>query len=159
MTEKPWQLLVIHSNARRDTVRPIQLVSQDRYRKDISAKIRLLYMTAFFLLAGLVFLAASVWSSCQYPDFGCLFEFAAWIPIIILWNGWRFFVEAKQIKPVRPVIAHNAHRFLPKEILLRSSELPSSQQQVELLRAAQPGQETPPEELLRATQWNKDNEW
>ena len=38
----------------------------------------------------------------------------------------------------------------PEESLLRPSDLPPSHQQAELLRAAKPGQETPPEELLRA---------
>ena len=43
----------------------------------------------------------------------------------------------------------------PEDTLLRASDLPPSHQQAELLRAAKPGQETPPEELLRAGQENR----
>jgi hypothetical protein len=154
MSEKPQKRLVIHSNAGRDTVRPIQLVGQEGYIKGIGAKITLFSLSLFVLLAGLAILAASVWFCFQCADCGSVFELAFYVSIGTLCYGRHVFIEAKQIKPVRPVIAHNAYRFSPKEILLRASDVPPSQQQAELLRAARYGKETPAEELLRATTTN-----
>ncbi len=57
-----------------------------------------------------------------------------------------------------PVTRHKTGDLPEVETLVRASDLPPSHQQAELLRAAQPGQETSPEELLRATQGNRDNE-
>lgn len=58
---------------------------------------------------------------------------------------------ARAIEPVTfRIPAHTGH--LPEvESLVRPSDLAPSHQQAELLRAARSGQETPTEELLRAT--------
>jgi len=52
---------------------------------------------------------------------------------------------------------HTAVLLPPEETLVRASDSPPSHQQAELLRAAHPGQEMPPEELLRATPGNRDS--
>lgn len=151
MSEKPQKRLLQNSNAGRDTVRTIRLVSQEQYIRDISAKIRLFSLALFVPLAGLILLAVSLWFCFQNPDSGSAFEILFYLSIAAVWSGPSHFIAAKQIKPVRPVIAHNAHKFTPREILLRASDLPPSHQQAELLRAAPQGCETPAEDLLRAT--------
>lgn len=62
-----------------------------------------------------------------------------------------FFTSAREIEPVAPITRHNTGDLPAVETLVRPSELPPSHQQTELLRAARHGQETPAEELLRAT--------
>ena len=77
--------------------------------------------------------------------------------LLTLWYGKTLFKAATQIRPVVLITKHNA-KYLPEvETLVRASDLPTSRQQAELLRVAKPGQETPPEELLRAIQGNKGN--
>jgi len=78
--------------------------------------------------------------------------------MVARWFAKALFKEAKKIAPVvlRTKAAQN--QLSDAESLVRASDLPPSHQQAELLRAAQPGQEMPPEELLRATQGNKPYE-
>ncbi|HLK57424.1 MAG TPA: hypothetical protein VKU00_12715 [Chthonomonadaceae bacterium] len=55
---------------------------------------------------------------------------------------------------MEPITDHNAHLLPLMETLVRGSDLPPTEQQNELLRAVQQGQETPTEQLLRASQTN-----
>jgi hypothetical protein len=57
----------------------------------------------------------------------------------------------EKIVPVAPITRRNAHHLPLEGSLVRASDAPPSQQQAELLRAAQHGKTTPAEELLRAT--------
>jgi len=59
--------------------------------------------------------------------------------------------EEKKIERVVPITKRTTSSLPPEETLVRASDLPPSHQQAELLRAAQAGQETSREELLRAT--------
>ena len=68
-----------------------------------------------------------------------------------LWTAFRLFVAVGRIESVVPITRHNTGQLPAVETLVRASDLPPSHQQAELLRAAPPASETPPEELLRAT--------
>lgn len=59
-------------------------------------------------------------------------------------------VKGTMTEAVGLITSQNAHLLPPKDSLVRASDLPPSQQQDELLRVAQYGKETPPEQLLRA---------
>lgn len=67
------------------------------------------------------------------------------------WGVNSMFRNAKEIAPVALITRHNTGSLPEVETLVRSSDLPPSQQQAKLLRAAGPGREIPAEELLRAT--------
>jgi len=58
--------------------------------------------------------------------------------------------RGKAIAPVSLLTGRNGHLLPMQETLVRASSQPPIQQQAELLRAAQYGQETPAEQLLRA---------
>ena len=59
--------------------------------------------------------------------------------------------EARQIAPVALLTKSNVKQLPEVETLVRGSDRPLTAPQDELLRAARQGQETPPEQLLRAT--------
>ena len=73
------------------------------------------------------------------------------IPVFIIIAGVSIplMKRAKAIEPVQPVTDRNAHLLPLQDTLVRSSDIPTTVQQAELLRATQ-NQETPPEELLRS---------
>jgi len=66
-------------------------------------------------------------------------------------GAFQLFKKERTIERVAPITRHSTSFLPPKESLVRASDLPPSQQQAELLRAAPRGSETPTEELLRAT--------
>jgi hypothetical protein len=68
------------------------------------------------------------------------------------WLARFFFAEARKITPVALLTKASARDLPEVEVLVRGSDLPPPAQQAELLRAAGKGAETPPEQLLRATQ-------
>jgi hypothetical protein len=71
---------------------------------------------------------------------------------IVAMCGAKALMTAISDTPSVQLITKEAARHLPSaEILVRPSDIPASQQQAELLRAVKSGQETPPEELLRAS--------
>ena len=71
---------------------------------------------------------------------------------LLLWGGKRTNAHAGRIAAsIEPITDQNIHLLPAQETLLRGSDLPPTVQQTELLRATQVGQETPKEELLRAT--------
>jgi hypothetical protein len=64
--------------------------------------------------------------------------------------------KANEIDHIQPITARNTCLLPPEESLVRASDVPLSQQQAELLRATQHGNETPAEELLRASTDGQD---
>lgn len=74
-----------------------------------------------------------------------------------LWCAKSLFREAKQIAPVALLTKASLNRLPDAEALVRASGIPPAQQCAELLRAAQNGKETPPEELLRAVQEDRQD--
>ena len=75
-----------------------------------------------------------------------ILSIASLLPLL----GWRLGKAAFVAERVTPITRRNTGDIPEVESLVRPSDLPPSHQQAELLRAAKPGQETPPEELLRA---------
>ena len=73
------------------------------------------------------------------------------VGILMLRSGKFLYTKAKSMEAVALITRHNTGHLPAVETLVRASGLPPSHQQAELLRAAQYGNETPPEELLRAT--------
>jgi hypothetical protein len=63
--------------------------------------------------------------------------------------GFEGIKEAKKMTPVLPLTRHNVNQLPEPESLVRASAEPPAEQSDVLLRAAQPGQETPAEQLLR----------
>ena len=70
--------------------------------------------------------------------------------VLWMWISRKLFRDGKAIEPVQPITERNTHLLPLQDTLVRSSDLPPSEQQAELLRAVQTGQETPPEQLLRS---------
>ncbi|HLK59172.1 MAG TPA: hypothetical protein VKU00_21600 [Chthonomonadaceae bacterium] len=60
--------------------------------------------------------------------------------------------KANAVEQVDPITDRTAYLLPLEETLVRGSDLPPIEQQAELLRAVQTEQETPQEELLRASQ-------
>ncbi len=166
MSEKPGKRLVIHSNAHRDRTPPVptRLVSKGQYLKTLGEKGVTHVAGAFFGLLGVSFFLISLFSlyGCfSSGSFSKVFIFIAVVSLILSLGAFcgckSFFTSAQEIETVAPITRHNTGHLPEAETLVRASNLPPSHQQAELLRAAQTGQETPAEELLRATQGNRDN--
>ena len=83
------------------------------------------------------------------------FSLLSVLSIGAIWYGVKRFKTAEKMESVTPITRHNTGELPAVETLVRASELPPSHHQAELLRAAQNGNATPAEELLRATQENR----
>ena len=137
-----------------------RMVSKGSYLKLMSTRGRLMSGTILFSVFGAMSLSAALWGITNHHRqfWGlwlfetCLgFAFGAW--------SWRIasycFREEQKVERVALVTNRTVNLMPPKESLVRASDMPPSHQQTELLRAAQNGKETPPEELLRATTSNE----
>lgn len=105
-------------------------------------------------VAGIVFCFLTMMWSIFRPDY--MFPLPEYIPlgcgiVVLFCFSLQAWLWQRQIKPVSPVALSNASDLLAVDTLVRPSDLPPTHQQAELLRAPTSGQETPPEELLRAT--------
>jgi hypothetical protein len=76
--------------------------------------------------------------------------FMSGLGIATIRGGKMLFKYTKEIPPVQLITHHNTGQLPEVETLVRASDLPTSHQQANLLRAAPQGSETPAEELLRA---------
>jgi len=94
----------------------------------------------------------SMFSGSQSNDLGPFFV----LSVLAFLCGGAFFLSSclfkkeGKIERVVPITQHNTSSLPPAESLVRASSIPPSQQ-AELLRSAQYGEETPAEELLRAS--------
>ena len=79
----------------------------------------------------------------------------ALISLPCLFLSKRLFVRVRAMEAVAPITDRNAHLLPAEESLLRGSDISPTEQQAELLRAVQTGQETPPEQLLRSVAGNE----
>ncbi len=75
--------------------------------------------------------------------------------VFLLITALKMLARASEVENVEIVTPQNAHLLPLEKSLVRASDLPSSEQQTELLRAARSGEEAFPEQLLRATQENR----
>jgi hypothetical protein len=80
--------------------------------------------------------------------------FFAVCSVLMIWYATTLFKDATQIEPVELITKETVKHLPEVETLVRGSDRPSTKAQSELLRAAGRGQETPAEQLLRATQEN-----
>ena len=139
-----------------------RIVSKGRY---VRMQIRLLFICGFSLLCGLFFALliyrAGVKSALglSYSLYRCghtdpnpeMDQCFVLIPLVIVLAQIASSARRKSLTTLRsvgPITDRNAHLLPLQDTLVRSSDLPPTEQQAELLRAAQ-NQETPPEQLLR----------
>jgi hypothetical protein len=162
MSKKPGKRLIIHSNAHRDraptrSTPPTRLVSKWEYLATV-------VVGGFFGLLGVLSISVAIISSfillcmCGIPFLGELsedFSNIAGGSFVLSLGAFcvclPLFMRVQKMETVAPATRHNIGDLPDVETLGRASDLPPSQQQAELLRAAKSSQETPPEELLRAT--------
>jgi len=158
MSEKPEKRLIIHSNVHRDrtTAVPNQLEGWMEYLGILGAKGIKATFGAVMVMGGVVL---ALWAivAVYYVDYSgmwgvfmaVLLGVGAFAHIRV---GTKIIIETGQMKPVAPSSKHNTNYHSDANTLVRPSDLPPSQQQAELLRGVgTPVQETPPAELLRAT--------
>ncbi len=141
-----------------------RLVSKGRYCMGIGMKISLSAISvasAVGAVAGVLFCVITMMWSIFRSDY--MFPLPEYIPIFcgiifLLCFSLQAWLWQRRIKPVISRTSYNTGDLPASETLVRASNRPPSHQQSELLRAAQLGAETLPEELLRASLTNKDNE-
>jgi hypothetical protein len=135
-----------------------RLVSKGQYAWSMTGRALLLSMCILFSLFGVYSLVVTGWTlytNVSVFDVGLLcltfmnllFTGGSFFFACCLWEGER------GVERVVPITKRTTGTLPPEaETLVRASDLPPSDQQAELLRAAQFGKETSAEELLRATQ-------
>lgn len=166
MSTKPTNGLEIPCVANRDTARPTPWARLKPTMKRLGARIKIFSVGTIVLVSGLVLLVFSlrffdgpsdVASTSEIPSY------LAYFALCLVWHSRECFVDALQGKSERPLITVIgpvvSPVVSPKEFLLRPSQLPPSHQQAELLRATVHGQDTHPEELLRAAYRNRVHEY
>jgi hypothetical protein len=110
----------------------------------------------------LLFICLSAWISWRDKpwdeDMIDLVRGAGWFGTVFgiggltsLFGAVKTWQGAKKVEPVALLTKHNTGQLPEVKTLIRASDVPPLHQQAELLRAAQHGNETPAEELLRAT--------
>jgi hypothetical protein len=73
------------------------------------------------------------------------------IGALALWGSMIAMCEANNIEPVALITRQNTGLLPEVETLVRGSDRPETAEQAELLRAVRQSPESPPEQLLRAT--------
>jgi hypothetical protein len=108
------------------------------------------------LLLPLGFDAMGVWGNYSVGVRALRFVIGVGVIALMLRLGKYTLIKANTVEAVGLLTHHNSHLLPPEESLVRASDVPPSQQQTELLRAAQYGKETPAQELLRASTDGQD---
>lgn len=137
-----------------------RLVSKGQYLKTIGDRGVTYASGVFYGLLGVTFLLLSLFSFGYFFFIACLgsidsFLLGIGVLLLILsmaafWGCKSCFWRATESEDVAPITRHNTGNLPAAETLVRASNLPPSQHQTELLRAAQYGKESPVGELLRA---------
>ncbi len=142
-----------------------RLVSTGRYVRLLTERTSLTLGAIFSLSVGMITLFAAVTSlltafNRQLPIGPAIFlevgGVLACISAGMFFTAFRFYKKERKIERVAPITRQNAHLLPSKDSLVRASDVPASQLQTELLRAAQYGTATPADELLRATTNRQD---
>ena len=130
-------------------------MSKGRYAWLMAGRTALLSASILFaVLAATIAILAS-WMNVRGMGMGPVYGMGA--PLMLL-LAFYLFKKGRKVERVVPITKRTTSTLPPEESLVRASNLPPSQQQAELLRAAQHGKETPSEELLRATITNGKGE-
>jgi len=140
------------SETSRRAERHRRVVSKGVFVRTIGKKVGLFSLSGFILGAGLVLTLCTL--ICLYFSVALLALFFGALTVGAFWYSTRVFVQAKEVEAVRPVTQRTAHLLPPEESLVRASDAPHAHLKSELLRAAQSGQDTPVEELLRGASVN-----
>jgi len=132
-----------------------RLVSRGRYIYLSSKRMSLTFLYKFsFGAAAIVLLGAVVGMYFPFDSFWvnvALILLGSVLSGILGVMGIKFAEKVSKMEDILPITQDNVSRLPLESILVRASDLPPSQQQAELLRAATGSNETPAEELLRAT--------
>jgi hypothetical protein len=134
-----------------------RLVSKRQYVAVLGKTVSLYSAGMIFFCGGLILLlplfidAMVAWGNYPVGIRALRFASGAGVIALLLLLGKYTLIKATTIESVELLTHQNSHLLPPEETLVRASDAPPSQQQTELLRAAQYGKETPAEELLRAT--------
>jgi hypothetical protein len=139
-----------------------RLVSKGRYVWSMTSRTILLAFSVLFALIGaygvlgiLFSIAFNVTGMSETDGRDNLFVLFLTAAILftagVFFLAYSFWKKERTIERVAPITKRTTSTLPPEESLVRASAVPPSQQQAELLRAAQYGKETPAEELLRAT--------
>jgi hypothetical protein len=116
------------------------------------------------VFCGLIFLliaVISLWLGCRGGDgqtillFGGAFSIL--LGVVALGQGKAMFNNAKKVEVVAPITRHNTGLLPEVETLVRGSDRPATAEQTELLRAVRQTPDSPPEQLLRAIQENRQD--
>ena len=147
MSEKPQKRLVSKGQY-------VQVLGKKIGLQSLATVVATVFVTSgLFTASCLLVTCLSIPSLLRHPErfFAKLFitMFLGICTWAMYWLSNTMFANAKSIEPVAPITERNAHLLPAQDTLVRGSDLPPSEQQSELLRATQNGQETPPEELLR----------
>jgi len=138
-----------------------RLVSKGQYARLITTRAAILLLSLACVFAGLYTMVKMAESEGQHRHskpglMGAFLDLlvctvpGVCCPIMFV-GAFQLFKKERTIERVAPITRHSTSFLPPQESLVRASDLPPSQQQAELLRAAPRGSETPTEELLRAT--------
>lgn len=140
---------------------PKRLVHIEQYLTTIGKKSALYSSATALGSAGVVLVLAALllsWSSfhaaiAEIPRFflSLLNGGVAVSGCAALWAACKVFHKAKEIEPVAPITKYNASQLPVSETLVRASARPLTEYEAELLRPITHQQETPPDQLLRAT--------
>ena len=134
-------------------IRQRRVVSKGEFVRTIGKKLGLFSLSGTLLATALV-LALITMVSLYFGAILFVIAFGI-VTIAVFWASTRFFVQAKKVEAVRPLTNRISHLLPPEESLVRAADAPPTQQQAELLRAAQSSQDTPAEELLRPASENR----
>ena len=134
-----------------------RLVSKGQYVRVMGKRLGFGGVSVLFLALGFICILSSLLCVCGVIFVHNKMEYllallafiAASVPLLTVGFRTKDLVEASQ--SIAPITDKNAHLLPLHDTLVRGSDLPPTVQQSELLRATQAGQETPQEELMRAT--------
>jgi len=123
-------------------------VHKGEYAWLMAGRTTLLSVSAFGFLVAMLFTVATL--SLLSSLYIGLAAVCALVGAGAWYLTYYFYKTERKVERVAPITRRTTSSLPPGETLLRAANLPSSNYQAELLRAAGQGSETPSEELLRA---------
>jgi hypothetical protein len=124
-----------------------RLVSKGQYAWSMTGRATLLSAAVIFASVGIFSLVLAVICAAHGWNMESTYGIISTVLVLLAFGLYR---KERTVERVAPITKHTI-TLTPESTLVRPSALPPSQEQAELLRAAQYGKETPAEELLRAT--------
>lgn len=143
------------------------LVGRQEYVQQTGKRVALRAISFIMIALGTVFGVAALYTGlctcvslliADWSNFGLQAAITTLSGIasrVLLVFGFRTERNVKSSRPLVLIAGHNAYLLPLQDTLVRSSDLPPTIPQAELLRAAQVGQEAPQGQLLRAATGNE----